>query len=1041
MKISDLAVKKPVTTVVFYLGIIVLGVFSLGKLAIDLIPDISYPVIAIFSEYPGVSPEEVEENLTKIIENSAASVSNVEKVSSTSQEGQSMVIVEFQWGTNMTEAAADLREQLDMVRDFLPDDASQPMIFKFDPSQIPIMVLTIEGKRDLKSLRYFAEHEIKTHLEQIDGVANVQIWGGEEREIHVDLNRTALASHGISVDQVVNILRLENLNITGGSVEEGSLLFSLRTVGKFENLTDIRKSIIATKNGIPVYLENLADIYDGYKEIDIEMRVGRNPAIIGIIQKQSGTNTVQVTGNVKKKINSLSLSLPEDINIKEIFTPSDFIEDSIANVGQVALLGGMLAIFVLFMFLRNLSITLIISVSIPLSIITTFIFMYFFDLTLNMMSLGGLALGVGMLVDNSIVVLENIFRYRENGAKPKEAAILGSQEMATPITASTMTTIAVFLPLVLFIHGLASELFKDLAFTVTFSLLSSLLVALTIIPMLSGRVKKIKIRQKIDSMRSVENELRARGKVLRFLDRRYSAILNLALKHRVITIVLILTIFAASLFLIPVVGVEFMPQTDEGQIDITVDAPVGSNLEQTRRVVNTIYDIVEEQVPEKRDTFVQIGRRGGGMGGEAANIGSVWLFLQDLEDRERGIEEIIDDLRERTTDIPGARIRFSTESHGGMGGSSGLTVSIKGYDLKQGKEIAQKMKAIMDDIEIVTDVRISREEGLPEYRILVDRKRAAQYGLTVAQVGNSIKRAFAGESVANVILGGEEVAINVRLKKEDRITHRDLNLIAIDTPIGVQVPLSNLVDIEKGYGPVKIAREGQQRVININANVRGDMKKVVDLIKKAARKITLPPGFTIIYGGSWEDLQKTLIDLAMVMLLALILVYLIMAAQFESFFDPFLIMFTVPMTITGVVWMHILTGSTFNAVSGIGVVMLTGIVVNNGIILVDYTNLLRKRDFDLLEAVKLGGRTRLRPILMTMLTTVLGLIPMAFATGSGSEMRTPMAQTVIGGLLVSTVFTLVLIPVLYASFEVRKQKRAAKRAIKKEKKRAMADAK
>ncbi|KKL10556.1 hypothetical protein LCGC14_2554650, partial [marine sediment metagenome] len=378
-----------------------------------------------------------------------------------------------------------------------------------------------------------------------------------------------------------------------------------------------------------------------------------------------------------------------------------------------------------------------------------------------------------------------------------------------------------------------------------------------------------------------------------------------------------------------------------------------------------IYDIVEEQVPEKRNSFVQIGRRGGGMGGEAQNVGSVWLFLQDLEDRDRSVEEVIADLREHTTDIPGARIRFSTESHGGMGGSSGLTVSIKGYDLKQGKEIAQKMKAIMDDIEIVTDVRISREEGLPEYRILVDRKRAAQYGLTVAQVGNSIKRAFAGESAANVILGGEEVAINVRLKKEDRLTHRDLNLIAIDTPIGVQVPLSNLVNIEKGYGPVKIEREGQQRVININANVRGDMKKAVDLIKKAARKVTLPQGFTIIYGGSWEDLQKTLIDLAMVMLLALILVYLIMAAQFESLIHPLIIMATIPFGLIGVVLILIATGTSVSVVVLIGIIMMAGIVVNNAIILVDRINQLKRTGVEPIRAVMEAARRRLRTILIT----------------------------------------------------------------------------
>lgn len=1026
MKISDLSVNRPVTTVVVYLALIVLGVFSLLRLAVDLIPDISFPIIAIFSTYSGVAPEEVEENLTKAIENAAASVANVKKVTSVSREGQSMVTVEFNWGTDMTEAASDLREKLDLAREFLPDDASQPVIFKFDPSQIPIMVLTIEGRRDLKSLRYFSEKEIKTHLEQIDGVANVQIWGGLSRQIHVDLDRTALASYGIAVDQAVNILRAENLNVTGGRVSEGALNYSLRTTGKFQNLSEIKRLVIVTKKEIPVYLEDIADVYDGYVDEEVELRVGDAPAVIAIIQKQSGTNTVRIANKVKKKIESLSLSLPKDIELVELYSPSDFIQEAIQNVGLVAVIGGLLAILVLLLFLRHFSITMVISVSIPLSIVITFIFMYLFDLTLNMMSLGGLALGVGMLVDNSIVVLENIFRYRENGAKPLEASKLGAQEMATAISASTLTTIAVFLPLVLFIKGMASELFKDLAFTITFSLLSSLLVALTIIPMLSSKVKKVKIREKTDSILSVENELRSRGRVLRYLDGKYSGLLNWALGHKAVVLILIALIFIASLFLIPVIGLEFMPETDQGMIMINVNTPVGSNLDQTRRVVNKIAGIIKEKIPERKNDFIQIGRRGDEAGTEAENIGSIWLFLKSLNQRARGIDEVIAEIRKASSDIPGANIRFS-KAQGGMRGSSGLSISLKGYDLKRGKDMAEKIKKIMEDIDIVTDVRISRQEGLPEYRILVDRERAAQYGLSVSQVGNSIKRAFAGESVANAIMGGEEVGIFVRLQEKDRLTHQDLDLLSIATPMGIQVPLANLVTLKKDFGPVAIEREGQQRIIYINAGVQGDMKKAVSLIQAGIQKITMPRGFTILYGGGWQNLQETIRDLLLVVALSLILVYLIMAAQFESFFDPFLIMFTLPMTFIGVIWMHLITGTTFNVVSGIGVVMLAGIVVNNGIILVDYTNLLRKRGYALIDAVRLAGRTRLRPILMTMLTTTLGLVPMAIAIGSGSEMRTPMAKTVIGGLLVSTLFTLVLIPVLYAAFETGKEKRKIKR--------------
>lgn len=1026
MKLSELSVNRPVTTVVIYLAIIVLGVYSLGKLAIDLIPDISYPVIFISSNYPGVAPEEVEENLTKIIENAAASATNVKKITSRSREGQAGVTVEYEWGTDMGEAAAELRERLDMVREFLPDEASQPVIFKFDPSQIPVMVLVVEGGRDLKSLRYRADQDIKTSLEQIDGVANVTVWGGRERQVHVDINRTLLASYNMTVDQVVNVIRAEHINIAGGSIDEGRSSLSLRTIGKFQSLEEIENVVVTTRNGAPVYLKNLSRIYDGYVEEDVDTKLGRKDAIIMVVQKQSGRNTVQISRLIEKRLEVLKRSLPPDIKIDKFYSPADFIQESINNVWQVALIGGVLAIIILFIFLRNLPTTLIISVSIPLSIITTFIFMYLFGLTINMMSLGGLALGVGMLVDNSIVVLENIFRYREFGAKPAEASKLGSQEMSSAIIASTLTTIAVFLPLVFFIKGLASELFKDLAFTVTFALLSSLLVALTIIPMLTSKVRKVAVKRKVVSLRDMEEELRARGKVLRFLDGAYRDVLEWALSHRLLFVGMVFAFLAASIFLIRVIGVEFIPASDESFVQIHVRLPVGTNIDTTREVVDRMYGIIEEEVRERKITFMAVGRSGEMQGYDSPDRSEIWMTLVDRSDRSRSDRQIIEALREKYREIPGVNVRFSTG--GGPTGESGnLSVSLSGYDLKQGMQLARQLKAIMEKIGNVSDVRISREEGLPEYRILVNRKRAALFGVGVAQVGSAVKRAFAGEEVANIVLKGEEVGILVRLQEEHRLSAKDLGLISVVSPNGQRILLSNLASIEKGYGPVSIERERQERVVYVNARVQGDVKGAVDAIKAEVKKLVIPPGFSVIYGGSWENLQETIRDLALVMVLAIILVYLIMAALFESFFDPFIIMFTLPMTFIGVVWMHIITGTTFNAISGIGVVMLSGIVVNNGIILVDYTNLLRKRGYELFEAVKLAGRMRLRPILMTVLTTVLALVPMAFAFGSGSEMRSPMAKTVIGGLLVSTVFTLVLIPVLYAMFETRRQKRVMRR--------------
>jgi HAE1 family hydrophobic/amphiphilic exporter-1 len=1027
MKLSELSVNKPVTMIVIFLALVVLGVFSLSELAIDLIPDISFPVIAVFTGYEGVSPQEIEENITKVVENAAAAASSVKKITSNSQEGQSVVTVEYEWGTDMGEAAAELREKLDLIRDYLPDEASQPVLFKFDPSMIPIMVLLVEGNRDLKSLRYITDNSIKSSFEQIDGVANVQVWGGRERQVHIDLDRTLLASYGLTIDQVITIIRAEHINISGGKITEGNATYSLRTVGKFRSIGEIESVAVTNKNGVPVLLRDVANVYDGFVEEDMDALVEKKDAIIMTVQKQSGTNTVQVANLIEKKIEALKTYLPPDIKIKKFYAPSDFIKDSITNVWQVALFGGALALIVLLIFLRNIPTTLIISVSIPLSIIVTFIFMYLFKLTLNMMSLGGLALGIGMLVDNSIVVLENIFRYREFGAKPGEAAKLGSQEMSNAIIASTLTTVAVFLPLVFFIKGMARELFRDLAFTVTFSLLSSLLVALTIVPMLSSKIKQVKVKKKVASLLDIEKELQARGKVLRFFDQTYKSILGWALAHRGWFVTMVIVLFITSVALIRVIGVEFMPQSDEGFIQLKIRTPVGTDIDTTRHAVSAIYDVIAENVPERKLTFSQVGRSGEMVGTEQSNLAEIWITLVDLAERKRSDKQIIEDVRRETDKIPGVNVRFTTGGGGGMGGSSNLSVIISGYDLDQGKLLAEKLKAIMEGVPNVRDVSISREEGLPEYRIVIDRDRAALFGLNAYTVGQSVKRAFAGESVANVILGGEEVDVLVRLEERDRLSSKDLDLISVASPAGPLVQLSNFASIAKDFGPVNIERERQQRAIYVNARVLGDVKGAVDAIKGEVSKIAIPPGFSIQYGGSWENLQETIQDLVLVGVLAIILVYLIMAAQFESFFDPFIIMFTLPMTFIGVVWMHIITGLVFSAISGIGIVVLLGIVVNNGIILVDYTNLLRKRGYGLIEAVMLAGRARLRPILMTMLTTVLALVPMALALGAGGEMYSPMAKTVIGGLLVSTAFTLVFIPVLYTVFEGARLRRKEKK--------------
>jgi HAE1 family hydrophobic/amphiphilic exporter-1 len=1024
VKITDLSIRRPVTVVVVCLALAVLGVFSLGRLPIDMIPDISFPMIVIYTSYPGVSPEEVEENLTKLVENSAASASRVEKISSTSSEGSSLVMVEYQWGTDLAEASNDLRERLDLIRDYIPDEATQPVLFKFDPSMMPIMILSVEGRRDPSSLRYIAENTVKTNLEQIDGVASVAVNGGVQPQVSVDLDRAQLSSYGLTIDQVVALLRAENVNVTGGSVVEGARKYSLRTLGKFGSLQQIRQVVVGSRSGRAIRLEDVAEVYRGAVDDETDVLLDRTPTVILRVQKQSGTNTVQIAERVRERLSRLRQSLPADVKLVELMASSDFISKAISNVWQTALIGGLLAIAILFLFLRNLPTTLIIGVSIPLSFIITIIAMYFGGLTLNMLSLGGLALGIGMLVDNSIVIIENIFRYRESGVKPSEASRHGTLEMANAVMASTLTTVAVFLPLVLFIRGMARELFRDLAFTVTFSLLASLGVALTVVPMLSSRIRAVRIRQKSNTLLNVEEELEARGPVLRFADRVYRSALAWTIHHRWIVLVGVLALFGVSLALIPRVGVELIPQTDQGDINLAITTAVGSDLDTTREAVDRIYRIIEDNVPEKKNALITIGSSGMFFGTSSSNAASIRLSLVELGRRSRSDKQITEALRPLLARVPGAVVRFN--SFGPMGGgatSGGLTVSVRGYDLEAGKRLAEQVKKVMDSVATVKDARISREEGLPEYRIRVDRNRAAQYGLTAAQVGTTIKRAFGGEAVATMLLEGDEVDVRVRFRPEDRVSSRDLDMIFVTTPTGASVPLTDLLDVNRGYGPVSIQREGQQRVIDIGAQVQGDVRTAVARIKAGVDRLAIPEGFTIIYGGSWEDIQKTIKDLVLVLALSIILVYFIMAAQFESFRDPFIILFTLPTAFIGIIWIHLATGTIFSAFSGIGVLVLVGIVVNNGIILVDYANMLRKRGYALDRGVLAAGRTRLRPILMTTLTTMLGLAPMAFSRGSGAELNRGLGLTVIGGLALSTLFTLFLVPVLYHLFESGRERR------------------
>jgi len=1014
MSLSRIAIRRPIATFMVFLAILVLGGFSLRRIAIDLYPDITFPVIMVMTGYEGAAPLEVEKMVTEPLEKMVSTVNNIEEVSSVSSDGSSFITVSFDWGTDMDEAANDVREKISLVKAALPEGANDPLIFKFDPSLMPLMVLSLSGDQDLVQLRHLADENIRYELEQVEGVASIDISGGREREIQVQVDRSRLASVGLSLNQVINILRAENLNLPGGYLESGEKEFFVRTVGEFTQVSQIEKVVIANKGGVPIYLRDVAQVKDTFKERRSEVRINGKPGIIMVVRKQSGTNTVTVADQVHKKLAQMKKSLPQDVEVGTIFDTSRFIKDSIFQLEQVAILGAIIAIIIIFLFLANIPSSLIIFTAIPLSIMVAFILMHVTHLTLNIMTLGGLALGVGMLVDSAIVVLESIFRHREEGKSIEEAAVVGSDEVGMAITASVLTTLVVFLSL-LFITGIASIFFKHLAYTVAFALLSSLFVALTLIPVLCSKYLSI------SSRRVGEEKKGSSRRRFRYVEERYQRVLGWALGHRKTVIISSVAILAASFLLVPRIGTRFMPEMDEGMFSVDVEMPVGTKLALTDEMTRRVEEGIRENTPELEELLAQVGAAGGMMGfsGGGSHKASLTVKLVDLSQRKRSTREVIDSLRAKLSEVGEARVSFSGGDPGEqmLFGGTPIALGIKGHDLTQGKRLAQEVFDSVEKVKGVVEPRISFEQGQPELQVRIDRDKASSLGLNFSQIAQTIRSANAGTVASWFREGGDEYDILVRLQAEDRQTPADLEKIFITSPLGRQISLDTVARVEEGVGPVRIERKGQERVITVSGGIKGrDLGSITRDIKEALADIRIPEDFLVEFGGEQEEMTESFRSLFFALLLAVVLVYMVMASQFESLRHPFVIMFSLPFATIGVILMLFLTGTTFTIIVYIGLIMLAGIVVNNGIVMISYINILRERGLALSEAVRMGARRRLRPILMTTFTTVFALLPMALGIGAGSEMWAPMARTVIGGLLTSFLFTLVLVPVLYTIF-------------------------
>jgi HAE1 family hydrophobic/amphiphilic exporter-1 len=974
-----------------------------------MLPDINYPVVTVVTQYSGASPRDIEDLITKPVEGIVAAVNRVKKVSSITSEGISAVMVEFEWGTNLDYAAQDIRDNLSFIQDFLPEDASDPVIFKFNLGSIPVMFLGVTGDAPPYELQKIIDENVCERLSRLEGVAQAAAYGSDIREIQVRVDPHKLTARNIGMNELINSLRAQNMNLPAGYLVKNQMDFLIRAVGEYKNLDEIKNTVVgASRTGGLIRLKDVAEIADDFKEMRFYADMNGREGLFMIITKRSGANTLLVSRRIWKEIERLKRDvLTEDIKFHEIFDQGRPISKITNSTALNGLIGGILAIIFMFFFLRNIRPTIAIAVAIPFSIITTFIAINIGGYTLNLMTLGGIALGVGMLVDNAVVVIENIYRHLEMGKTRSEAAKAGASEVGMAITASTGTTVAVFLP-ILFATGLAGQLAKPLAVTIIFALLSSLFIAITIVPMLASVIFKRRSGQKAESW-------------LEPLIHLYSALLARALNHpwRVVLGIVGLIIFTALMGK-TIVGAEFMPKSDSPMMLMKMDMPIGTPLEESKAMAAQIRDTLMKY-DEIMTIGGMVGRNEQDQGQDAAAItgphqGQFFMRLKDRKDRKMSSMELTDEIRSRLPKSDSIKFNFTDMHMGGM--SSGKPVSIKvfGKDFEVINDICKRIVASIENVEGLRDIEISLSKGRPELHFKIVRDKAIRYGLTAFQVENAIQASTLGQVATRFRTGGEEIDVRVRLAGDSRNSIDELRKIPIKTPTGSLIPLEQICDFTEDIGPTIISRDNQYRLATVDANTADrDLNSIVKDVKEKISGInrTLPSGYFVEFGGEFEDMKDAFITLTQALLVAILLVFMVMAAQFESLTHPFVIMFTMPLAVVGAVWAFIVTGTTLSIVTFIGVIILSGIVVNNGIVLVDYVNQLRRRGYAMRDALIEGGKTRLRPILITAGTTIFGMLPMALSRSEGSEMRGPMALTVIGGLVTATFLTLFLIPIFY----------------------------
>lgn len=1064
--LSKLAVDRPITFMMISLILIGFGLYGLNNLRLNLYPDVSFPTITVYSTYEGVAPEDIEALITRQIEEQVGSISGVRRVRSLSSQGASVVKLNFNWGTDLFVAETEVRKRLDMIRRGLPDDVDQPIVFSYDPNDEPVIVLALTSStRSARELRTIATRQLEQRLERLEGIASAETAGGLDRQVNVRVSNSQMRTYNLNVADISGRLGQENVQIPAGELVEGETVFSLRTIGNFEDIEQIRNSIVSvTEDGNPVYLEDVARVEDGIAQPIGNVRVQGNDGVIINIYKQSDSNIVSAAGGIIGSLDEIRSVLPSGVSLEVLTNKADFISMSINNLVVTGVQAIVLVIIMLLLFLRNGRSAMVVAISIPISIIATFSIMDFSDVSLNIISLSGLTLAVGMVVDNAVVVLENIFRFREDGESGKKAAVLGAQEVVVPVVVSTLTTLVVFLP-ILFVPGIAGLLFRDLALTISFALIVSVLVAITLIPVMSSRffdatfidsekkdparnlLNKILVwrRQNLFTrilslplfllyvilwpflkvwafMTSASNSIFSKrigpwlGQQFDRLENGYKSILNKILDRSGLVILAAFGLLMASLPIFNFLGGEFFPQVDENFIILDVQRDPGVSLLELERSIIQVEEVVKESVPESRLIVSDYGDKIGieGADNPGGNQGRVRIELVPVDERSRSQMEITAAVLQDLQIVPGVSIREVREDPLSPDGETGLIVQIYGFDQDVKKSLADQTMARLSDIDGIASVFSSADQGRPELRVEMDRERIARVGMTTSQVATILSNAVQGSIATTFVDQGVEFEVLVEVDPIDKSQSTALEELQIQTAAGVWMPLKNLATVERYTGPSNILRVNQERMVEVEADLGDlDLKSATELANLSLAGMEWPEGYRYELGGSSEEQQESFFYLVIAFIIAGILTYMVMASQFESLVEPFIIIVTVPLALTGVLLILLLTSTPVSVTAMVGLVLLTGIVVNNGIVMIDYIKILQSRGQSRFDAIVNGAGRRLRPILMTAFTTILAMVPLALQLGAGSETWSPMARAVIGGLSMSTLLMLFAVPCMY----------------------------